>query len=423
MNQQNVHKGKISTKTKSDFISFVIVIFFPLTTLANTSIATHDEIIHLNHKHEPFPILHDDNGHVVLAGSFNFAEYQTNSTMNNLLPKIKKLPEKDKYRCPEYLIFTLFASKKTGDLIKVLSMYEQAYSYERAKKQYKNIKKISKELEIYNNLQLVNRSTFGPYLNIGYKMIGQNGKEMYWSETLKLKDNRYYFTYELNNLHIFTLLRSWRHRLTYGKNIIRPNVSNMRRAIVYSDPEDYSNGKYKVCLEEDIPKSVKNYFTIYADISIYPDGLIINESNPYVAPIDDPEVEFMNKIVMTYRNGSKEAMVSLWNPVERRIVQADIQKDKMSRTVSLKRIFDQDIAINAKLKTPEGTVIYWQTMLKPNTKNYLSTLFLKRNIEDENDFQLTSGLENYYYPKKVLQNDIMLKAIGIWQNQKKKENM
>ena len=173
----------------------------------------------------PFPILHDSNSAVVVAGSLPFGVYSAESTMSNLLPRLEELPDNLKYQYPEYLLLALFLNKKAGDLSAVTALYEPGDSVKRAQKQYTKIEKIAEELKTYNDLQLVDKSLFGPYVNIGYYMLGENGKKFYWTETAKLVNGRYYLTYDINNLHIFTLLRSWRFRATYrGRTFVSPNV-------------------------------------------------------------------------------------------------------------------------------------------------------------------------------------------------------
>jgi len=160
--------------------------------------------------------------------------------MNNLLPRLEGLPDRLKYQYPEYLLSALFLTKKAGDLSAVTALYELGDSVKQAQEQYANIKKIAADLQTYIDLQFVNKSLFGPYVNIGYYMLGENGKKFYWSETAKLVNGRYYLTYDINNLHIFTLFRSWRFRLTYrGRTFVSPNVEDMRLAIVivYADSE------------------------------------------------------------------------------------------------------------------------------------------------------------------------------------------
>jgi len=62
----------------------------------------------------------------------------------------------------------------------------------------------------------------------------------------------------------------------------------MHRVIVYADSEGEVKGKVIVALENEIPESVRDYLTIYADIHLYPKDFWLFGSDTDTQGVKDP---------------------------------------------------------------------------------------------------------------------------------------
>jgi len=196
----------------------------------------------------------------------------------------------------------------------------------------------------------------------------------------------------------------------------------MCRFVIYADTDGKVEGKVIVSLEDKIPESIKKYLVVYTDIHLYQKDFWLFGSDTDVQQLKDTEVEFMRKVVKTYREGSDDDVLALWDSKGRQAVKHDMQYGRASRTASLRLLFAHKIKVMGKIYTPNGAVLYWRALFeKVGKQGPISTFFMSKSNKG---YLLTGGLEdNYYYAGQILQNTVMARAIELWTKQTNEANM
>lgn len=321
-----------------------------------------------------------NNGEVVCAASFMFGEYVQNPSTQadllnskDLIEEFNQLSEESRWGYPEYVIMRNFQAWKDGDREKAIACFEPGYSRERENKlQTTPTEKIQSTMEPFTEIVFLDKSYFGPYVRI-YCVLsevpapGQKGRGLPISKYLKLVNNRYMLTHEINMTHLFDEIvgeyggRKSMHR----ENIpLNPDTSNMEWFSVAVDINSPPKDK----------KMLMTLSTEQTSSAPMPPGendlLVYLRCEPVNIRVEagkqlnglSKRIRFLESAVTAHRVGNESDILAVWSDASKERIQRKIGRLRSANAWPINRTyhFGQSPLILALMQTSTGTIAYYQ---------------------------------------------------------------